>query len=197
HGLGLTSQFCQFISWKAVFAKLGQSKIESDGRSACSAKARGGALRRFHLDECQRTTALNSPSYQAAYKPAHDRQGRSHLTTAREEGMTMNRKIAAVLLAATMLSAPAFAASVASSATKSATQTVNPDKVTKTSAQGVKKHRAHARSSHGHKIHHVKHAKQKQMKHVKKVSKKSVTSATTNGNAKTVTAAPAKAPVKN
>src|SRR5262249_60522952 len=111
--------------------------------------------------------------------------------------MRPNRQIAPVLLAGTMLSAPAFAASVASSATTPAAQTVNPDKVTKTSDQGVKKHRAHARSSHGHKIHHVKHAKQKQMKHVKRVSKKSVTSATTNGNAKTVTAAPAKAPVKN
>jgi hypothetical protein len=108
----------------------------------------------------------------------------------------MNMKIAAVLLAATVLGAPAFAAGVASSATTPAAQTANPDKITKTSHQGVKKHRAHARSSHGHKIHHAKHAKQ-QMKHVKKVSKKNVTSATTNGNAKTVTAAPAKTPIKN
>jgi len=109
----------------------------------------------------------------------------------------MNMKIAAVLLAATVLGAPAFAAGVASSATTPAAQTANPDKITKTSDQGVKKHRAHARSSHGHKIHHAKHAKQKQMKHVKKVSKKNVTSATTNGTAKTVTAAPAKTPIKN
>jgi hypothetical protein len=71
----------------------------------------------------------------------------------------MNRKIAAVLLAATMLTTPAFAASVANSPnTTPTTQTVTPDKVTKTSDKGVKKHRVHARASYGHKVHHVEHA---------------------------------------
>ena len=106
----------------------------------------------------------------------------------------MNRKIAAVLLAATMLTAPAFAASVASSPNAPATQTVTPDKVTKTSDKGVKKHRVHARSSHGHKVHHAKHVKSKQVKH----DNKNPTSANVKENQKTtVTAAPAKAPVKN
>ena len=83
----------------------------------------------------------------------------------------MNRKIAAVLLAATMLTTPAFAASVASSANTPTAQTVNPDKVTTTSDKGVKKHRVHARSSHGHKVHHAKHAKPNQVKHAHKLSK--------------------------
>jgi hypothetical protein len=106
----------------------------------------------------------------------------------------MNRKIAAVLLAATMLTTPAFAASVASSPT---TQTVTPDKVTKTSDKGVKKHRVHASASYGHKVHHVKHAIRNQVKHTNKVSKKSLTSASTKSDTKTVTVAPVKAPVKN
>jgi hypothetical protein len=42
----------------------------------------------------------------------------------------MNRKIAAVLLAATMLTTPAFAATVASSHNTPTTQMVTPDKVT-------------------------------------------------------------------
>ena len=107
----------------------------------------------------------------------------------------MKRKIAAVLLAATMLTTPAFAASVASSPNSPATQTVNPDKVTKTSDKGVKKH--HARVSHGHKVHHAKHAKPSQAKHVNKNSKKSLTSAGTKSDTKAVATAPAKAPVKN
>ena len=84
----------------------------------------------------------------------------------------MNRKIAAVLLAATMLTTPAFAASVARSPNTPTTQTVNPDKVTTTSDKGVKKHRVHARSSHGHKVHHAKHAKPNQVKHAHKILKK-------------------------
>ena len=72
----------------------------------------------------------------------------------------MNRKIAAVLLRATMLTTPAFAASVASSANTPTAQTVNSHKVTTTSDKGVKKHRVHARSSHGHKVHHAKQRNQ-------------------------------------
>jgi len=108
----------------------------------------------------------------------------------------MNRKIAAVLLAATMLTTPAFAASVASSANTPTAQTVTPDKVAKTSDKGVKKHRVHARASHGHKVHHAKHAKH-QVKHANKISKKNLTSAGTKGNTKAVATAPVKAPVKN
>jgi hypothetical protein len=108
----------------------------------------------------------------------------------------MNRKIAAVLLAATMLSTPAFAASVASSPNAPTAQTVTPGKITKTSDKGVKKHRVHARASHGHKVHHAKHAKQNQVKHANKISKKNLMSAT-KSDTKTVTAAPVKAPVKN
>ena len=70
----------------------------------------------------------------------------------------MNRKIAAVLLAANMLTTPAFAASVTSSPNTPATQTVTPDKVTKPPDKGVKKHRVHARASYGHMVHHVEHA---------------------------------------
>ena len=108
----------------------------------------------------------------------------------------MNRKIAAVLLAATMLSTPAFAASVASSPNAPAAQTVAPDKVTKTSDKGVKKHRVHARTSHGHKVHHAKHAKH-QVKRANKISKKSLTSAGTKGDTKAVATAPVKTPIKN
>jgi hypothetical protein len=107
----------------------------------------------------------------------------------------MNRKIAAVLLAATMLSTPAFAASVVSSPNAPAAQTMTPDKVTKTSDKGIKKHRVHARTSHGHKVHHAKHAKPSQVKHTNKISKKGLTSASTKSDTKTVTAAPVKAPV--
>ena len=57
----------------------------------------------------------------------------------------MNGKIAAVLLAATMLTTPAFAATVANSHNAPTTQTVTPDKVTKTSDKGVKKYRVHVR----------------------------------------------------
>ena len=100
----------------------------------------------------------------------------------------MNRKIAAVLLAATMLTTPAFAASVASSPNTPTTQTVNPDKVTTTSDKGVKKHRVHARSSHGHKVHHAKHAKPNQVKHAHKISKR-VWRLLAKSHAKTVAAA--------
>jgi hypothetical protein len=109
----------------------------------------------------------------------------------------MNRKIAAVLLAATMLTTPAFAASVASSPNTPTAQTVNPDKVTTTSDKGVKKHRVHARSSHGHKVHHAKHAKPAQVKHAHKLSKKKLTSASAKSQARAIETAPAKAPVKN
>jgi hypothetical protein len=106
----------------------------------------------------------------------------------------MNSKIAAILLAATMLTAPAFAASAASSPTEPTAQMVTPDKVAKTSDKGVKKHRVHARASHGHKVHHAKHTKSKQVKH----DNENPTSASIKENPKTtVTAAPAKAPVKN
>jgi hypothetical protein len=108
----------------------------------------------------------------------------------------MNRKIAAVLLAATMLTTPAFAASVASSRNTPTAQTVNPDKVTKTSDKGVKKHRVHARASHGHKVQHAKHAKPNQVKHANKLSKKKL-SASTKSQARAIETAPAKAPVKN
>ena len=83
----------------------------------------------------------------------------------------MNRKIAAVLLAAAMLTTPAFAASVVSSPNTPTAQTVTPDKVTRTSEAGVKKHRVDARASHGHKVHHAKHAKPSQAKHVHKFKK--------------------------
>jgi len=109
----------------------------------------------------------------------------------------MNRKIAAVLLAATMLTTPAFAASVASSPNAPTVQTATPDKVTKTSDEGVKKHRVHARALHGHKVRHAQHAKPSQVKHANKTSKESPASASTKSDAGTVGAAPAKAPVKN
>ncbi|MGB8575175.1 MAG: hypothetical protein WCD56_01250 [Pseudolabrys sp.] len=108
----------------------------------------------------------------------------------------MNKKIAAVLLAATMLSTPAFAASVASPPNTSTAQTVTNDKVTKTSDKGVKKHRVHARAAHGHKVHHAKHATH-QVKRANKIAKKSLTSATTTGDTKAVATAPVKTPVKN
>jgi hypothetical protein len=96
----------------------------------------------------------------------------------------MNGKIAAVLLAATMLTTPAFAAAVANSHNTAATQTVIPHQVTKTSDKGVKKHRIHARVSHGHKVHQAKHTMPKHAK-------------STKCNARTVAALHLKAPVKN
>ena len=106
----------------------------------------------------------------------------------------MNSKIIAALLAATMLTAPAFAGSIASSPNAPAAQTVTPNKVTKASDAGVKKHRVHARAWHGHKIHHAKHMKSKQVKN----DSKSRTSGSTTENPKTAgTAAPAKGPIKN
>jgi hypothetical protein len=109
----------------------------------------------------------------------------------------MNRKIAAVLLAATMLTTPAFAAGVASSPDTSTAQTATPDKVAKTSDKDVKKHRFHARASHGHKVRHAKHAKPNPVKQGHKVSKKSLTSARTKGDTKAVATAPVKVPAKN
>ena len=106
----------------------------------------------------------------------------------------MNSKIMAALIAATMLTAPAFAANVASSPNAPAAQTVTPNKITKASDTDVKKHRVHARASHGHKIHHAKHVKSKQVKN----DSKNGTSGSTKENPKTAgTAAPAKAPLKN
>jgi hypothetical protein len=111
--------------------------------------------------------------------------------------MTMNRKIAAVLLAATMLTTPAFAASVASSPNTLTAQTVNPGKVAKTSDKAVKKHHIHARASRGHKVHHAKHANPNQGKYAHKLSKKSLTSASTKSQARAIETAPAKTPIKN
>ena len=102
----------------------------------------------------------------------------------------MNGKIAAALLAATMLTTPAFAATVANSHDAPTTQTVTPDK-------GVKKHSVHARASHGHKVHHAKHAMPNQVKHAKKISKKGLTSAGAKSHTRTVAALHVKAPVKN
>jgi hypothetical protein len=99
----------------------------------------------------------------------------------------MNGKIAAVLLAATMLTTPAFAATVANSHNTATTQTVTPHKVTKTSDKSVKKHRIHARVSHGHKVHQAKHAMPHQVKHAQ----------STKSNARTLAALHVKAPVKN
>ena len=109
----------------------------------------------------------------------------------------MNGKIAAVLLAATMLTTPAFAATVANSHNSPTAQTVTPDKVTKTSDKGVKKHRIHARASYGHKVHHAKHVIPNQVKHAKKISKKGLTYASTKSHTKTVAALHVKGPVKN
>ena len=107
----------------------------------------------------------------------------------------MNRKIAAVLLAATMLTTPAFAAGVANSPNTPTAQTMTPHKVTKTSEKGVKKHRAHARASH--KVHHAKHAKPNQVKHATKISKKNLTSTGSKRHTKTAAPEIVEAPVKN
>jgi hypothetical protein len=109
----------------------------------------------------------------------------------------MNGKIAAVLLAATMLTTPAFAATVANSHNMPTTQTVTPDKVTKTSDKGMKKHRIHARASYGHKVHHARHAMPNQVKHAKKISKKGLTSASAKSHTRTVAALHLRAPAKN
>ena len=101
----------------------------------------------------------------------------------------MNRKIAAVLLAATMLTTPAFAASVANSPNAPATQTVTPTKSPKRRTRASKKHRVHARASYGHKVHHARHAKPNQVKHATKISKKSLTSTSTKGDSNAVAAA--------
>jgi hypothetical protein len=106
----------------------------------------------------------------------------------------MNRKIAAVLLAATMMTTPAFAAGVANSPN---TPTATPHKITKMSEKGVKKHRDHARASYGHKVHHAKHAKPNQEKHATKISKKSLTSTSPKSDTNTAAAVLVKAPVKN
>jgi hypothetical protein len=102
-----------------------------------------------------------------------------------------------VPLAATMLTAPAFAATVANSHNAPATQAATPHKVTKTPDKGAKKHRIHARASHGHKVHQAKHAMPNQVNHAKKISKKGLTSASTKSPARTVAALHVKAPAKN
>jgi hypothetical protein len=107
----------------------------------------------------------------------------------------MNRRIAAALFAATMLTTPAFAASVASSPNAPTAQTVTPDKVTKTLDKGVKKH--HARRAHGHKVHHAKHANPATAKQANKISNKRLTPASTKSDTKTAATARVKAPVKN
>jgi hypothetical protein len=120
--------------------------------------------------------------------------GRSQLTNAPKEE-DMNRKIAAVLLAATMMTTPAFAAGVANSPN---TPTAPPHKITKMSEKGVKKHQDHARVSYGHKVHHAKlHAKPNQVKHATKISKKRLTSTSPKTNTKTAAALHVRAPVKN
>ncbi len=102
----------------------------------------------------------------------------------------MDNKIMAALIAATMLTAPALAAIVASSPNAPAAQTVTPNKITKASDTGDKKHPVHARASHGHKIHHAKHVKSKQVKN----HSKNRTSGSIKENAKTAgTTAHAKA----
>ena len=106
----------------------------------------------------------------------------------------MNRKIAAILLAATMMATPAFAAGVANSPN---TPTATPHKITKMSEKGVKKHRDHARASYGHKVHHAKHAKPNHVKHATKISKKSLTFTSPKSDTKTAAAVHVKAPVKN
>jgi hypothetical protein len=107
----------------------------------------------------------------------------------------MNRKIAAVLLAATMTTTPVFAAGVANSPN---TPTAPAHKITKMSEKGVKKHWYHARMSYGHKVHHAKlHAKPYQVTHASKFSKKSLTSTGLKSGTKTAAAVHAKAPVKN
>ena len=107
----------------------------------------------------------------------------------------MNRKIAAVLLAATMLATPAFAAGVVSSANTPTAQTVFPEKVTK--APSVKKHHARTRASHGNNVHHARHATSNKVKHANKISKKTRPSVSTKSDTKSVAAAPVKAPVRN
>lgn len=109
----------------------------------------------------------------------------------------MNRKIAAVLLAATMLTTPAFAASVANSPTTPTAQTTTSDKVTQTSNKGLKKHGVYVRSSHGHKVRHAKHARPTHVKHASTASKRSPISASTKSDTKAVAGARVNAPVKN
>ena len=107
----------------------------------------------------------------------------------------MNRKIAAVLFAATMATTPAFAASVANPSDTPTARTETQAKVTKTS--DVKKHHVHARASHGHKVHNATHAKPSQVKHSHMISKKSPTSASRKSDTKTTAVAPGQAPIKN
>jgi hypothetical protein len=108
----------------------------------------------------------------------------------------MNRKIAAILVAATMLTTPAFAASVASSADTPATQTLTRKEVTTTPDKSIKKHRAYAQNSYGHKFHHTKHVNH-QAQRPNKISKESPTPASTKDSTKAVATAPVKTPVKN
>jgi hypothetical protein len=107
----------------------------------------------------------------------------------------MNRKVAAVLLAATMLAAPAFAAGVVNSANTPKVQTAVPEEVTK--APDVKKRHARTRASHGANVHHARHATSNKVKHANKISKKTRPSVSTKSDTKSVAAAPVKAPVRN
>jgi hypothetical protein len=100
----------------------------------------------------------------------------------------MNRKFAAVLVAATMLTAPAFAAGVNNVQDKPITQTATPHKTVKTSS--VKKHRVHARVSH-HKVRHAKQVKAKHVSHAK-IQKNGSAAANTKQDKTTVGIAPTK-----
>ena len=108
----------------------------------------------------------------------------------------MNRKIAAILVTATMLTTPAFAASVANSAVTPGAQTLTPKEATKAPDKSIKKHRAYTRTSYGHKVYRTKHVNH-QTKSAKKTSIKSPTSASTKDSTKAVAIAPVKTPVKN
>jgi hypothetical protein len=94
-----------------------------------------------------------------------------------------------------MLTTPAFAASVAGSSDTPTARTEAHAKATKTSDKGLKKHRVHTRTSHGHKVHYARHAKQ--VKHSHQIPKKSTTSASRKSDAKTTAVAPVQAPAKN
>jgi predicted ABC-class ATPase len=107
----------------------------------------------------------------------------------------MNRKIAAVLLAATMMTTPAFAVGV----TNSPNTPTAPHKITRMSVKGVSKHQDHARASYGHKVHRAKlRAVPNQVKHATRSSKKKgMVSTSPKSNTKTAAAVHVKAPVRN
>ena len=84
----------------------------------------------------------------------------------------MNGKIAAVLLAATMLTTPAFAATVANSHNAPTTQTEHRTRSPQNVGQGHEEAPYSWRASYGHKVHHVKHAMPNQAKHAKRFQKR-------------------------